>query len=134
MVDDRSRARAPRRAGLDSEEIGRAVPEELEGIAAFDERDTKSGQALQLDRANLRAILVGLEISLGDLVIVEQAAHAHGLAVEEIDEVPEEIRQIRFKARFGKETVAASKIVANASSAASGEGRGLGSPSSSSGR
>lgn len=44
-----------------------------------------------------------LGISLGDLVIVEQAAHALGLAVEEIDEAPEEIRQIRFKTCLGEE-------------------------------
>lgn len=53
MIDDRSRARAPRRASLDGEEIGRAVPKILEGIAALDERETKSRQALQFDRANL---------------------------------------------------------------------------------
>jgi hypothetical protein len=60
-------------------------------------------ETLEIDRADFGTFLFGLGATLRDLVVVEIARDAIGLAVKEIDQRPEKIGQIGFEARVGKE-------------------------------
>src|SRR5207245_11532028 len=99
MVGHRSGARTPRRAGVALELIGREVAEKLHAVAAFDESEALGQQALQLDGADFRAVLLLLATLLGVLVVVELALHAVGGAVKEIDRGPQQGLQVGLKAR-----------------------------------
>ena len=54
VVDHRSRARAPSRAGVVFEQLGGVVAEKLEGGAPLDQGQALGDQAFQLDRADFR--------------------------------------------------------------------------------
>jgi hypothetical protein len=99
VIDHGSGARPPDGAGRDFEELGRMVARELEGVAAFDQAEALLDEALELDRLDLRAVLLGLAAALRLLVEVELALDAIGLAVEQVDERPEEIGEIVLEAR-----------------------------------
>ena len=102
VVDHRSGARAPGGAGRDLEQFGGVVAEELEGVAALDEADALGDQALELDRLDLGAVLLGLAAALRLLVGVELALDAVDLAVEQVDERPQQVGEIVLEARAGQ--------------------------------
>ena len=79
--------------------VGGHVAEELDAVAAFDQRETFSYEPLQLDRTNFRAVLFLLAALLGALVVVKLALHAVDGAVEEIDHRPQEIFEVGLDAR-----------------------------------
>src|SRR6516225_11883727 len=79
--------------------VGGHVAEELDAVAAFDQRETFSYEPLQLDRANFRAVLFLLAALLGGLVVVELALHAVDGAVEEIDRRPQKVLEVGLEAR-----------------------------------
>ena len=76
MVDHRSRTRAPDRSARDRKPLGGLIAEELEGVAALDEADALSDQALKLDRLDLGAVLLGVAAALRLLVGLELALDA----------------------------------------------------------
>ena len=78
--------------------VGGLVAEELHAVAAFDERQPFGKQALEFDRANLRAVLLLLAALLGVRIVIELALHALGGAVEEVDRRPQQIFEVRFEA------------------------------------
>jgi hypothetical protein len=75
MVEHRTRAGAPGRAGLGLVAFGGIVAAELEGVAALDQADALGGQAFKLDRADLRAVLLKLRAALGLLEHTRQRPH-----------------------------------------------------------
>jgi hypothetical protein len=91
MVDHRSAARMPVRSGVVGEMLCRPVAEEFHGVAPFDQGHALGGEALQLDRADLGAILLALTTLLRLLIVVELALDALIGAVEEIDGRPQQI-------------------------------------------
>lgn len=103
VVDKRSRARPPRRAGLGHVDFSERGAEEFKDVAALGERQALGDQTLKLGRADFRAVLLGLRPAPRCFVVVEVARDAIGLAVEEIDEGPQEIREIGFEPRVGEE-------------------------------
>ncbi len=70
------------------------VAHELEGVAPLDERHALVDQAFELGRSDLGAVLLALRPALRVLVVVEVALDPFDLAVEEVDEGPEEVREI----------------------------------------
>ncbi len=56
-------------------------------------------QAFELDRADLRAVLLLLAALLGVLIVVERALHAVDGAVEEVDGRPQQVVEVGFEAR-----------------------------------
>ncbi len=86
--------------------VGGAVAEHLESAAALQDRQALGDQALKLDGADFRAVLLGLRAALAIFVGVKLALHALGLAMEQIGERPEKICKIglepRVRERLGK--------------------------------
>src|SRR3546814_4353970 len=87
----------PGRAGAPLEELCRMVAQELEGIAPLDERQALGDQPLELDRADLGAVLLALGAALGVLVVVEAALDPVDLAMEEVDQGTAQVRAIDRK-------------------------------------
>ena len=102
VIDHGSGARPPGGAGLDLEQFGGVVADELEGVAALDQAQALGDQALELDRLDLGAVLFGLAAALRLLVDVELALDAVDLAVEQVDERPQEIGEIVLEAGAGQ--------------------------------
>ena len=73
------------------EQEGGLVAQQLEGVAPLDEGEALRQEALELDRADLGAVLLGLASPLLVLVVVERALDALGGTVEEGDLGPQEI-------------------------------------------
>ena len=71
MIDHRSGARTPGGAGRDFVKFGGMVAHEFEGVAALDQGEALVDQAFELDRLDLRAVLLGLAATLRLLVGVE---------------------------------------------------------------
>jgi hypothetical protein len=84
--------------GSDLEQFGGVVAGEFEGVAPLDEAEALRDQALELDRFHLGAVLFGLALALRLLVDVELALDALGLAVEQVDERPQQIGEIVLEA------------------------------------
>jgi hypothetical protein len=82
--------------------VGGEVAKELHAVAAFDESQALGDEALELDRADLGAILFLLAALLRDLVVVELAFDAIGGTVEEIDRGPQQALEIGLKARVAE--------------------------------
>jgi hypothetical protein len=99
VVDHRSGARAPGGSGRGLEQLGGVVADELEGVAALDQADALIDQALELDRLDLGAVLLGLAAALRLLVGLELALDADDLAVEQVDERPQEVGEIVLEPR-----------------------------------
>jgi len=70
------------------------VAHEFERVAPLDQAEALGGQALELDRLDLGAVLFGLALALRLLVEIELAFDAGGLAVEQVDERPQQIGEI----------------------------------------
>ena len=102
-VDHRADLRAPQRAGRGLEQAGGVIAAEFEGVAPFDQADALRGQPLELDRFDLGAVLFELALALRLLVGVELALDALGLAVEQIDEGPEQIVGVVLEAGAGEQ-------------------------------
>src|SRR5690242_12174430 len=102
MIDHGSGAGAPDRTGRDLEQLGGVLACEFEGVAPFDETEALGDQALELDRFYFGAVLLGLAAALRLLVGVELALDAVGLAVEQVDERPQEIGEIVLEPRAGQ--------------------------------
>jgi hypothetical protein len=105
----RSRQRAQRPRGHSESDAGHQYEgesrhcavcgaHELKGVAALDEAEALLDQALELDRLDLGAVLLGLAAALRLLVEIELALDAVGLAVEQVDERPQEISDILLEA------------------------------------
>ena len=103
VVHHRADARAPGGAGVGRVVLGGGVAQVLEGVPALRERQPQANQALQLDAFHLGAVLLGLAPALLLLVVVELAADAVRLAVEDVRERPEEVGQVVLEARAGQE-------------------------------
>src|SRR3546814_10987628 len=78
------------------------VAAELEGVAALDQAETLVDEALQLDRADLGAVLLELRAALRLLVGVEIALDTVDLAVEQVDEGPEQVVEVVLEPRVGQ--------------------------------
>ena len=102
MVDNRPGARTPGGTGRGFEEFGGMVAEEFEGVAAFEQADALIEQPFEFDRLDLGAVLFGLAAPLRLLVAVEIALDAVDLAVEEVDDRPEQIGEIFFEPGVGQ--------------------------------
>ena len=61
---------------VDLEQFGGVVADEFEGVAALDQAEALGDQALELDRLDLGAVLLGLAAALRLLVDVELALDA----------------------------------------------------------
>ena len=61
-------------------------------------RDALGGQGLELDRADLGAVLLALRSLLRLLVAVELAVDARGHAVEEVGRRPEQVLEVGLEA------------------------------------
>ncbi len=82
--------------------VGGQVAEELHAVAAFDQRDPLSDEALQLDRADFRAVLFLLAALLRNLVVVDLAYDAVGGAVKQVDRRPQQVFEIGFETRVAE--------------------------------
>ena len=102
VVDHRAGARTPVRSGVAREVLGGLVAEELEGVAPLDQRHALGGEALQLDGADLGAVLFALAAPLRLLVVVELALDPVVGAVEEVDGRPEQVFEVGFEAGVGQ--------------------------------
>ena len=102
VVDLRSGARMPSRSGVLLVTLGALVTHQLEGVAAFDQRDALGGEALQLDRLDLGAILLLLAALLRQLVIVQLALDPLDGAMEEVDRRPEQVLEVGFDPGVGQ--------------------------------
>src|SRR3546814_14982355 len=80
----------------------RMVAQELEGIAPLDERQALGDQPLELDRADPGAVLLALGAALGVLVVGEAALGPVDLALEEVDQGPEQVREKIGRASRGE--------------------------------
>ena len=98
MVDPGAGARAPGRAGMALEGLGCVVAKELHAVAALDQRLPFGDKALELHRADLRAVLFLLAAPLRLLIVVELALEAGNRAVEEIDGRPEQLFEVGLEA------------------------------------
>ena len=130
MIDHRSGARAPGGAGRGLVEFGGMVAAEFEGVAALDQADALGGQALELDRLDLGAVLLGLAAALRLLVAVEFALDAVELAVEQVDERPQQIGEIVLEAgagQHGAQSLDRMRRAGACTASGSGSGRGSGS-------
>ncbi len=85
------------------EQPGGVIAAEFEGVAPFDQAEALRGQALELDRFDLGAVLFELALALRLLVGVELALDALDLAVEQIDEGPEQIVGIVLEPGAGEQ-------------------------------
>ena len=113
-----------------SKQLGGMVAAELEGVAALDQADALGGQAFELDGADLGAVLLELAAALGLLVGVELAFDALDLAVEQVDERPEQVVEIVLEPGVGRACARRrrrSRRAGRATVSASGSGRGSGS-------
>ena len=79
--------------------FGGLVAEELHAVASLDERQALCDQALELDRADFRAVLLLLAALLRRSVVVEIALCPVGGAMEQVDGRPEQVAEVRFEAR-----------------------------------
>jgi hypothetical protein len=80
------------------EEVGGVVAEEFHGVAPFDEGQALCQQALKLDRADFRAVLLLLAALLGALIVVEFALHPASGAMEQVDSGPPQVIEVGFEA------------------------------------
>jgi hypothetical protein len=80
--------------------FGGEIAEEFHAVAAFYERQALGDQALKLDRADFRAVLLFLAALLSDLIAVELALHPIGGAVKQVDGRPQQIGKVRFETSF----------------------------------
>ena len=71
-------------------------------VAPFEEVLALVEQPFEFDRLELGAVLLGLAAPLRLLVVVEIALDAVDLAVEEVDDRPEQVGQIFLEARVGQ--------------------------------
>jgi hypothetical protein len=74
----------------------------LEGGAAIEQGLALGDQAFEFDRADFRAVLFLLALTLPVFVVFELTLRAGGFFVEEIGEVPEEVIEIGLEARVAK--------------------------------
>ena len=116
------------------EQLGGVVAEELDAVAALDQRQPLGDQALQLDRADFRAVLFLLAALLRLLVVVEFALDAVDGAVEQIDGRPEQVFEVGFEAGVGKGGDEGVEDVGDGAGDVWASGSGLGSGSSWKGR
>jgi len=82
--------------------VGSLVAEELHRIASFEQRHALGRKALELDRADLRAVLLLLASPLRLLVVVELAFDSPGGAMEEVDRRPKEVFEVWLEARIAE--------------------------------
>ena len=68
------------------------------GVAALDHSHAFGDQPLELDRADFRAVLLGLAALLLVLVAIELASNLRRGAVEQVDRRPQEVLEVGFKA------------------------------------
>ena len=78
------------------------IAKELEGIASFDERQALVDQRLQIAGLDLRAVLLGLAVPLGLFVVVKCALDAFDLAMEQVDDRPQQIGEVVLEAGIGQ--------------------------------
>ena len=94
VIDLRSGTRTPGRTSLGRIKIGEMVAEKFKGVAPLRQRQPLGDQSLQLDRTNFRAVLFGMRTLLRGFVVVEVAANALRLAMEQVHEGPEKVGKI----------------------------------------
>jgi hypothetical protein len=83
---------------MDLKAIGGLVPEEFHGIAALDEGQALGDEAFQLDRADLRAVLLLLAAPLRLLIAVELAFDPVDGAMEQVDGRPQQVFEVGLQA------------------------------------
>jgi hypothetical protein len=79
------------------------VPHEFERVAAFGEAEALIEQSFELDGFHFGAVLLGLAAALSLLVGFKVALGAFDLAMEEIDERPQQVGEIILKACAGEQ-------------------------------
>ncbi len=97
--DLRSRAGPPCAAGVPPVGFGGVVAEGFKAVPPVDQHLSLAEEAFELDRLDLRAVLLALAALLGFLVVVEEALNPVGCAVEYVGDAPEEIGHVGFGAR-----------------------------------
>src|ERR1700689_4483416 len=102
MVDLRSGARPPGRAGVAFELVGGLVAKEFHAVPALDQCDALGREALEFDGPYLGAILLLLTAQLSLLVAIEFALDAVDGAVEEIDGRPEQVVEVGLEPRIAE--------------------------------
>ena len=86
-----------------SNRLGGVVAAELEGVAPLDQADALRGQALQLDRADLGAVLLELARRCACSLASSSRSMRLDLAVEQIDEGPEQVVEIVLEPGVGEQ-------------------------------
>ena len=84
------------------ERLGSVIAEELHAVAALDQRLSLCDEALELHRADFRAVLLLLAAPLRLLIVVELPFNAGDRAVEEIDGRPEQLFEVGLEAGFAR--------------------------------
>ena len=80
--------------------FGGALAEEFHRVAPFDQADPLLHEAFELDRPDLAAVLFALGPALRLFIVVEAAFDPLPRAVEEVDDVPEELFEIGLYPRI----------------------------------
>lgn len=84
---------------MDLKSFDGLVPEELQAVAAFDQRDAFRRQALEFDRSYFGAVLLALALVLRLLIVVELAFDAIDGTMEQVDSRPEQIVKVPLEPR-----------------------------------
>jgi hypothetical protein len=87
---------------VDFEALGGLVAEELHGIAALDQGQALGDETLQLDRADLRAVLLLLAAALHLLVAVELPLDPVDGAMEQVDGRPQQVLEVGLETGVGE--------------------------------
>ena len=74
------------------------IAHQLEGVAALDQGLPFGGEAFELYRLHLRAVLFALAAALRLLIVVEFAFDPVGGPMEEVDGRPKEVIEVGFEA------------------------------------
>ena len=82
---------------MDLKALDGLIAEELQAVAALDQRDAFGRQTLEFDRSHFGAVLLALALPLRLLVIVELAFDAVDGTVEQVDGRPEQIVKVRLE-------------------------------------
>jgi len=77
--------------------VGSLIAEELHRVATLNKCEALRREALELDRANLRAVLFFLTAALRLLIVVELALDPVYRALEDIDRRPEQVFEVGFE-------------------------------------
>ena len=99
VLHARSRARVQGRTGIRGEQLRGVAAECFPRVAILGQTRSGDDQALEFNRSNFGAVLLGLAPALCILVAVELTLHARRRAMIKVDGRPEQVFEVRLERR-----------------------------------